>query len=412
MSTSMRRVKAVDFDEDDDDYDYEEGGEDEMSPEDQTKMQELTIKVKEELGPNVPVSERQIQDLLWNYYWDVERTVAELKTYAKPKEKKKKKTEQLNRFDQAANAAASKAQPKSNGMCRVLLSYFLYAMHRENILVAPLPVCHPSCWKHKESFRCLCPALYMIGSPRRCSQRSNRGPDALNCCDLSFAFAPTRPQKMAPADYFRGISWNRDEIPKPMLSNLIPQPRCPRGGLLGGSSKPSKLAALAAARKKKEEEKRTVTPASEPDQSERAIALLDRLTLKKENVQPLQSPGMLETSARSRFTSRQKLSEQSTEEPLQPEQQPEEIEIRTPPPDLRAVPSLFARAICQQPSADVQSDNLTRASSASSRQWSSKFVLPYANDPSYMKDNPFAKPSPDDVVLRAQSKGSLPPLGA
>lgn len=217
-----------------------------------------------------------------------------------------------------------------------------------------------------------------------------------------------RPQPMVPADYFRGISWNRDEIPESMLSNLVLQAQHPRGGLLGGSSKPSKLAALAAARKRKEEEKRTATAASEADQSERAIALLDRLTLKKENVQPFQSSETQQTSGRSRFTSRQKVSEQSTEEPLQPEQQPEEVEMQTPPPDLRAVPSLFAQAICQQSSTDVQSDNLIRTSLDSNRQWSSKFVLPYANDPSYMMDNPFAKPSPDDVVLRAQSKGSLP----
>lgn len=136
MSTSVRRVKAVEPDgdehfhpdndyEDYDDYDeYGEGGEDELSPEDQKKMQELTTKVREELGPDMSVPERQIQDLLWNYYWDVPRTVAELKTYAKPKEKKKKKTEQLSRFDQAANAAASKVQTKSNGMFRILLSYF------------------------------------------------------------------------------------------------------------------------------------------------------------------------------------------------------------------------------------------------------------------------------------------------
>jgi hypothetical protein len=39
-------------------------------------------------------------------------------------------------------------------------------------------------------------------------------------------------------------------------------------------------------------------------------------------------------------------------------------------------------------------------------QEGSMFTLPYINDPDFAAQNPFSGPSPDDVVLRAQSKGS------
>lgn len=212
---------------------------------------------------------------------------------------------------------------------------------------------------------------------------------------------------MEPADHFGGISWRRDEIDPKTLGDLMPQFKRSRGGLLGGSSRPSKLAVLAAARKKKEEEKRTATPASDPNQSERAIALLDRLNLKKENVPPLPTPDVAEaTSTRLRFTAaRRKDVEQTAGEPPAPENVAE-VEVEAPPADLRASPSLFAQAICQNPP-DTLDESCSRVSSDGSRQWSSGFTLPYANDPQYVKNNPFAKPSPDDVVLKAQSKGSL-----
>ena len=39
------------------------------------QLQEGTAKVRSILGDGVPVTDREIQDSLWHYYYDVEKTV-------------------------------------------------------------------------------------------------------------------------------------------------------------------------------------------------------------------------------------------------------------------------------------------------------------------------------------------------
>lgn len=84
-----RRVKDVDYDEDDiDDYDEEDeqgtygGGEvqEELSPEDQEQMRQGTASVREALGDTFDVSDKAIQDALWHYYYDVEKSITYLKS--------------------------------------------------------------------------------------------------------------------------------------------------------------------------------------------------------------------------------------------------------------------------------------------------------------------------------------------
>lgn len=83
---SNRRVKSLALDEDDyDDYDeydddYQEGGDDELSPEDREQMRQGTIKVREALGPAFPVSDKDVQEALWHYYYDIGKSVAYLKS--------------------------------------------------------------------------------------------------------------------------------------------------------------------------------------------------------------------------------------------------------------------------------------------------------------------------------------------
>lgn len=81
------RAKNVDYDDDDiyddDDYYEEEGGDgaaDEMTEEDKEQMAIGTAKVKEALGSQYKVKEVDIQDALWNYYYDVGKTVTFLKS--------------------------------------------------------------------------------------------------------------------------------------------------------------------------------------------------------------------------------------------------------------------------------------------------------------------------------------------
>ena len=70
----------------------------ELSEEDRQQMAAGTIAVREALGPDVPdVTDREIQEALWHYYYDVGQTVTYIldarakKAGGGKKEKKKKK---------------------------------------------------------------------------------------------------------------------------------------------------------------------------------------------------------------------------------------------------------------------------------------------------------------------------------
>ena len=86
-------VKAIDIDDELDDfdggvsdYDEEVGAEDKGTSNLLSKMVEVlkfyveqlrigTIKVREFLGDDVPVTNKEIEDSLWHYYYDVDKTV-------------------------------------------------------------------------------------------------------------------------------------------------------------------------------------------------------------------------------------------------------------------------------------------------------------------------------------------------
>jgi elongation factor 1 alpha-like protein len=85
---TTRRVKAVDYDDDDGYDDYEEdynGGQDELTEDDKYQLQEGTAKVKSLLGDQIAVTDKEIHDALWHYYYDIEKSVAYLKNSKKPK---------------------------------------------------------------------------------------------------------------------------------------------------------------------------------------------------------------------------------------------------------------------------------------------------------------------------------------
>jgi len=398
---SIHRVKDISYNYDEhhdyaDDYDNE--GEEELEAEDREQLKAGTVAVREELGADFPASEKEIQDALWHYYYDIGKSVAYLKNRKKPTpQPKQAKQKQASRFDNAANAAALKAQASNlNGT-----STFSYgSTSLPAPIVAPLPVCMEKVNLDVSLSPLVCAWLDLSCYIRR----SNL---AL-CSDLSYyRDSITFVQPLSASDYFRGISWRVDEIPTFQLSNMVPNPDYPQGRLLGGSSKPSKLAALAAARKKKDDQKRTETPTPESAQSDRVVALLDRLSIKKENESPLGS-----SVKRTKFIpSRQKEQNRQTADTpkeISPMEQVSPIAQQRPirVADIRAMPSMFAKAICKQPAAD---ESLITAALCSThgRQWSSAFSLPYIHNPSFTEMNPFAGPSPDDIVLQAQSKGSL-----
>lgn len=86
----MQRNKSLAYDEDDlypsDDDNYGEEEEAEYTEEDKSNFATLTPVVRAEVEEaGLQASDREIEDALWNYYWDVAKSVAYLKNVKQPK---------------------------------------------------------------------------------------------------------------------------------------------------------------------------------------------------------------------------------------------------------------------------------------------------------------------------------------
>ncbi|KAK5013870.1 hypothetical protein LTR60_003638 [Cryomyces antarcticus] len=76
-----RRVKDIAYD----DEELEDYSEDEYDDEgEEGQMREGTTKVRDALGPGSSVSDKEIQDALWHYYYDVAKSVSFLKSRTTP----------------------------------------------------------------------------------------------------------------------------------------------------------------------------------------------------------------------------------------------------------------------------------------------------------------------------------------
>jgi elongation factor 1 alpha-like protein len=113
----MQRVKNIDYDEDDIYSEEDEYHEEEQThtAEDRENFNSLTPVVQAELTEaGLQASDREIQDALWHYYWDVGKSVAYLKNTRTPRtpqqqQGKKEKEKPKSKFDQAAEESAKKA---------------------------------------------------------------------------------------------------------------------------------------------------------------------------------------------------------------------------------------------------------------------------------------------------------------
>ncbi|KAL3590346.1 hypothetical protein FPOAC2_12534 [Fusarium poae] len=94
--------------------DYEEEGEDELSPEDRQAMDEGTAEVRRALGTEAnKVTKSQIEEALWHYYYDVDKSVTYLmKTFIAPAPKPVKKTPEAGK--QPAAKATKKPQKEKS----------------------------------------------------------------------------------------------------------------------------------------------------------------------------------------------------------------------------------------------------------------------------------------------------------
>lgn len=243
------------------------------------------------------------------------------------------------------------------------------------------------------------------------------------------------------ADFFRDSPWLN--IPAHRKADIMIEPLYPRLGLLGGApqgdGKVSKLAALAAARKKKESNKRdgVVSPsahskdASSPAASLEmegggSMSLQERLSATRKDAKPPeQTSGLSALKNHTRNGSRGTKSREiaakteSASTKLQKTTEPIPRASHTIPsaaespasepititPNIRATPSTFASTIIgstTNSSSNEPSHSLGR---------SFDVMTVYGQDLTEAFD--FSGPSPDDVVLNAQSASKgLPIRGA
>lgn len=214
-------------------------------------------------------------------------------------------------------------------------------------------------------------------------------------------------------DFFRDSPWLN--VPEHRRGAILIEPLHPPGRLLGGSGNDqdapprSKLAALAAARKKKE----NVSTASKETNS--SVALLDKLgtklrTTKIDGQSTQNHAGQPETISKpsslpsKKYPTKKRQAPEPSEvrsvdykrtQPILERQVAEDLPIVAPPPTAR--PSTFARTLFGPSAASLPP-------SIASTQTS---ILYPAYTKTDTKNDPFAGPSPDDVVTKAQnSKGS------
>lgn len=334
-----------------------------MSSEDKVAMQNGTAEVQKALGTEAnKVTVAQIQEALWHYYYDVDKSVIYLtKTFIAPAPKS------------APKPAPKKAPEGKTG-------------------AFPLPT--------KQ-------ALFLR------TFEANRESPEHDAYSTSFYGIPLHTRmfpvvekpRISPT-FFDDMPWL--EMPKDREAAFIEPPR-PVGGLLGGSSsapKMSKLQALAALRKKKAEEKKDQERVTPPEDEVSKLSLSDGRN--KENTS---------LSSNLRGGNMQRDSAVASNALVQEGEIPEgavgnsvrghvgspaiiesETSGHTKPEDEPVVshshaPSAFARTL------------FGSALEADQTQRPHVFAMPYTSSSSFLA-NAFSEPSPDDIVLAAQAKGS------
>ncbi|KAL4943711.1 hypothetical protein BDV06DRAFT_210829 [Aspergillus oleicola] len=350
---SRHRIKAVSYD-DDDDYDsYDDGYDD---PEEREFLEQCTRDVLDQLTdgePPVSATREEVQEALWHYYNDVEKSVNYLRG-KKTKEAEKK---------------AAAAKPKASTGKRTI--FFLSLC----ILVPAYPIPLDTTPSHKSHF--------------------------------------------SAAEFFRDSPWLN--IPAHRKADILVEPLYPRIGLRGGApenggGKMSKLAALAAARKKKGGEKAPApssagaTDATQPSTGEGApLSLRERLASSGKSAKPSERTPSVQCLGKSRFGQ-----SQSPEKPPPEQKTPDapnvpattgledaikdvqiEEEKEKPATNIRATPSTFAVTM-------VGDDTRPKMTEPSHLYTNTLDLIKiYGQDLAEPFD--FAGPSPDDVVLNAQS---------
>lgn len=232
------------------------------------------------------------------------------------------------------------------------------------------------------------------------------------------------------AEFFRDSPWLN--VPAHRKADILVEPLYPRLGLLGGTpessggKKVSKLAALAAARKKKEGDKATTATAAAPattlptktDQAEvpsaerkgtTSLSLLERLSAPGKQ-KPFECANGLRALGKGTRLGTHAIRKEPSQEQAKPSKGPTELQLEEqvakeaanqdtekeqPKVNIRAEPSTFATIIV----GEATRPTVTEPSHLHSH--SVDLMQVYGQDLTEAFD--FAGPSPDDVVLNAQS---------
>jgi elongation factor 1 alpha-like protein len=359
LTYTIAMAPPTTYDDDDfvDQYDeFEE--EDEMSAEDKVAMQQGTAEVQKALGTEASkVTVAQIQEALWHYYYDIDKSVAYLtKTFIAPAPKA------------APKPAPKKAPEGKTGAFSLPTKQALFLRTFE---------------ANRESPEHDAYSTNFYGAP------------------LPTRMFPVMKRPRISPTFFDDMPWL--EVPKEREAIFIEPPR-PVGGLLGGSSpapKMSKLQALAALRKKKAEEKKDQERVTPPEDEVSKLSLSD--SRNKENtslssklkhdsaVAPnaLVQEGEIPTGAVGNSGSGHAGSPTINESEYSVNTKSEE----EPVVSHSHAPSAFARTLF---GSALEADQAPRPH---------VFAMPYTQSSSFLA-NAFSEPSPDDIVLAAQAKGS------
>ncbi|KAK3939099.1 putative glucose-regulated protein 78 of hsp70 family [Diplogelasinospora grovesii] len=384
-------VRNLDYEEVLDEYEGYSDEEQELSPEDHALMKVCTVDVKDRLGDAASkVSTAQIEEALWHYYYDVDKTVAYLNSkFIAPPQK------------------TVKGSPKPNGKSfRYSLSpSLLFALSCKDSAASratDVPLCRAIDHLAMRDVQAAEPAPFEHSSGT-----------SLTLCQGDERLFPAPPTslpgivpKEAFTDIFRDLPWGN--IPKHRETIFIP-PNRPRGGLLGGSGAPpkmSKLQQLAAARKKKAEEKKTQENVEQTNTKMAELSVEDKPRGREKA--PLAGGfgkrlKISETAAEGRMplstvdpNEAEPPLQQSSGDASREEKTTTGTEVKPEPPELETEPEYIAR-----PSAFAQT--LFGCSAKQPKDADSDvFFLPYLYSPAMREA--FSKPSPDDVVLAAQAK--------
>lgn len=205
-------------------------------------------------------------------------------------------------------------------------------------------------------------------------------------CSETFSFAK----------FFEDSPWLK--IPSERQAIFI-APLYPRGGLLGGSSdgapKMSKLQALAAARKKKKAEEQKSQGLSEVDKPMASLRIKEEVSTTTHSAESASS----KMSSRGFPLRKRKDSNEHEKAPKGP--QPKSEPLPSQPELLQDIPAVDQA----EPSAFANTMFSSSSQTTRPRQ-DNLFTLAFASDTTPTAANPFAGPSPDDIVIAAQSKGS------